>query len=162
MIESTYSIRLILPVSVVIALLSSTIAHAYQPTETHPHVIEVLTTTELLVTGETAINRPAVDKETEFHVYELDGIQRIEAKLSEGLTADLEQAKHLAMQRIQQLDQVSRAQMQQAAIGIAKAAQYGVDRYPAIVFDGEVVIYGVTDLREALQRYRQWREGRRP
>ena len=31
--------------------------------------------------------------ESELHVYELDGIQRIEAKLSEGLTADPEQSK---------------------------------------------------------------------
>jgi integrating conjugative element protein (TIGR03757 family) len=52
--------------------------------------------------------------------------------------------------------------MQQAAIGLAKAVQYGVDRYPAMVFDGGAVIYGVTDIHQALLRYRQWREGRRP
>jgi len=49
--------------------------------------------------------------------------------------------------------------MQRAAIGLAKVAQYGVDRYPVIVFDGEVAIYGVTGMREALHRYQQWREG---
>ena len=51
--------------------------------------------------------------------------------------------------------------MQHAAMGLAKAMQYGVDRYPAIVFNGEVAIYGVTDIGEALDRYRLWREGRK-
>ena len=49
--------------------------------------------------------------------------------------------------------------MHSAATGLAKALQYGVERYPAVVFDGEVAIYGVTDIREVLQRYQQWREG---
>ena len=52
--------------------------------------------------------------------------------------------------------------MQRAAMGLAKAVQYGVDRYPAIVFDGQMVVYGVTDLEAALQYYRAWRTGRQP
>jgi integrating conjugative element protein (TIGR03757 family) len=43
-----------------------------------------------------------------------------------------------------------------AAFGLAKAAQYGVDRYPAIVFDGRAVVYGVTDLVDAVERYETW------
>ena len=43
-----------------------------------------------------------------------------------------------------------------AAFGLAKAVQYGVDRYPAIVFEGRAVVYGVTDLVEALNRYEAW------
>ena len=31
-----------------------------------------------------------------------------------------------------------------------------VDRYPAIVFDGRAVVYGVTDLVQALNRYEAW------
>jgi integrating conjugative element protein (TIGR03757 family) len=66
------------------------------------------------------------------------------------------------LQRFQQLNEKDRTRMKQAAIGLAKAVQYGVDRYPAMVFDGGAVIYGVTDIHQALLRYRQWREGRRP
>ena len=51
----------------------------------------------------------------------------------------------------------SMAPAKNAAIGLAKAVQYGIDRYPAIVFDGRVVVYGVTDLVEALDRYKAWR-----
>lgn len=91
---------------------------------------------------------------------ELDGIQRIETKLSDGLTADPEQSKQVVLRRFQQLHEEDRARMQRAAMGLAKAMQYGINRYPAIVFDGEVAIYGVTDIGEALQRYQEWREGR--
>jgi integrating conjugative element protein (TIGR03757 family) len=94
--------------------------------------------------------------------YNLDGIQRIESQLSQGLTADPEQSKQVVLQRFQQLNEEDRTRMQQAAIGLAKAVQYGIDRYPAIVFDGGAVIYGVTDIHEALLRYRLWREGRQP
>jgi integrating conjugative element protein (TIGR03757 family) len=52
--------------------------------------------------------------------------------------------------------------MQRAAMGLAKAVQYGVDRYPAIVFDGQVVVYGITDLEAALQHYRAWLTGDQP
>ena len=49
----------------------------------------------------------------------------------------------------------------QSAAGLINAAEYGVDRYPAIVFDGNAVVYGVTDIGEALRHYRKWK-GRVP
>jgi integrating conjugative element protein (TIGR03757 family) len=45
-------------------------------------------------------------------------------------------------------------------MGLAKAMQYGIDRYPTIVFDGKYVVYGVANVREALQQYRKWQEDR--
>jgi integrating conjugative element protein (TIGR03757 family) len=36
--------------------------------------------------------------------------------------------------------------------------QYGIDRYPAIVFDGHAVVYGVTDVQAATRIYEQWQE----
>lgn len=101
-------------------------------------------------------------EELELHVYELDGIQHIETMLSEELTADPEQARQVVLQRFQLLREGDRARMQRAAMGLAKAMEYGVDRYPAVVFDGEVTVYGVTDIDEALHRYQQWREGVKP
>jgi len=155
MIRNTYSIHILLPASVAVALLTGSVAQAG-----HPNLVEVFTTTESSVTDQVAINSQAVHGETEFHVYELDGIQRVEAKLSEGLTADPEESKQVVLQRFQQLNEDDRARMQRAAMGLAKAMQYGIDRYPAIVFDGDVVIYGMTDIGEALHRYQAWREGR--
>lgn len=160
MIGNRHSISFFLPISALLALLGTAVAQAGQLVEAHPRIVEVFTTTESPVMGETVVNRLVVQGETEFHVYELDGIQSIEAKLSEGLTADPEQSKRVVLQRFQQLREEDRARMQRAAMGLAKAMQYGIDHYPAIVFDGEVAIYGVTDIGEALHRYQQWREGR--
>ena len=50
-------------------------------------------------------------------------------------------------------------QLENAANGLLKAKQYGIDRYPAIVFDGRAVVYGITDIQAATQRYRQWQAG---
>ena len=100
--------------------------------------------------------------EIELQIYQLDGIQRFEAKLSSNLPTDPDRSKQIAVQRIQQLDEQTMAAVQNAAVGLAKAMQYGIDRYPAIVFDGKAVVYGLTDLNSALDHYRTWREGTRP
>jgi integrating conjugative element protein (TIGR03757 family) len=51
--------------------------------------------------------------------------------------------------------------LQRAASGLLKAAEYGIDRYPAVVFDGHAVVYGVTDLYDAVRHFETWR-GRAP
>ena len=161
MIGNTHSIRFVLPVSIILALLAAGVAQANQNGVGHPRLVEMFTTADSLVNGETTLNTQLVYREIEFHVYELDGIQRVETKLSKGLTADPKQSRQVVLQRLQQLSEEDRTQLQRAAMGLAKAMQFGVDRYPAIVFDGEVAIYGVADIREALHRYQQWREGQK-
>ena len=161
MIRNLHSIRFVVPVLVVMALFTG-VVQADRPVEVHPHLVEVFTTTDVHIAGEAGINSQALRGEKELHVYELDGIRRTEAKLSEGLPADPEQSKRVVLQRFQQLREGDRTRMQRAAIGLAKAMQYGVDRYPAIVFDGQAVVYGVTDVQTALAHYRAWRrEGKR-
>ena len=91
-------------------------------------------------------------------IYAVDGLERFESGLSEGLPADPKPAKVEALRRVQQFDDVRMVQVKNAAIGLAKAVQYGIDRYPAVVFDGRVVVYGVTDLVEALDRYEAWEQ----
>lgn len=58
--------------------------------------------------------------------------------------------------RIGQMNEARMERMRRAALGLSRAMQYGVDHYPAIVVDGRAVVYGVTDLEEALSRYRAW------
>ena len=91
-------------------------------------------------------------------LYEIDGIKRFEAQLSRGLPSDADTARSQAIERVTHVDEKQKKQVQRSAVGLSKAMQYGVDRYPAIVFDGEAVVYGVTDLAEAFHRYRQWQE----
>ena len=115
-------------------------------------IIEVFTTSEQPVVGaEHERLRTAT-----ITTFAIDGLERFESGLSEGLPADPETAKVEALRRIQRLDDAGMAHAKNAAIGLAKAVQYGVDRYPAIVFDGGAVVYGVTDLVEALEQYEAW------
>jgi len=147
-------------VSGVLSLFAGGIAQADQNRAGNPHLVEVFTTSASPITRNAYLSW-ASSGVIDLHIYELDGIQRIEARLSKGLTADPEQSKRDVLQRFQQMHEEDRARMQLAAMGLAKAMQYGIDRYPAIVFGGEVAIYGVTDIGEALHRYQEWREGRK-
>ena len=162
MTGNTRSIRFASWVSLVLVILAGNVVKAAQIEAVTPRVIEVFTSSDLPITGQAVISAAPGRPTTELQIYNLDGIQRIEAKLSKDLSADPEQSKRIVLQRIQQLDQVSRAQMQRSAMGLAKAVQYGIDRYPAIVFDGQVVVYGLTDLEVAFQHYRAWRAGNQP
>ncbi len=145
----------------VLVILAGNAVKAAQIGVVVPAVVEIFTTSDLPFTGKAATNADSGRSRIELQAYQLDGIQRIETKLSEDLTADTEQSKQVVLQRFQQLHEEDRAWMQRAAMGLAKAMQYGIDRYTAIVFEGEVALYGVTDIGEALHRYQQWREGRK-
>ena len=62
------------------------------------------------------------------------------------------------------MQQHGRQALQQQLItayqGLSVAIQYQIDRYPAVLFDrGKAVVYGVTDLQQALGWYRQWQSG---
>jgi len=124
--------------------------------------VDVFATTDRGVQWEPLAGTKEDRQSIDLHIFELDGIQQSEAQLSNNLPADPKQSKQIALQRIQQLDERATAAIQHAAVGLAKATQYGIDRYPAIVFNGQVVVYGVTDLTVALGHYRTWREGARP
>ncbi len=95
--------------------------------------------------------------EIALHVYTLDAIETLEDDLSRDLPSDPQQAKRLALRRLQQLSRHNRSQLQHAATSIATALSYGVKKYPAIVFDGEFVVYGLSDPLRALEHYRRWR-----
>ena len=126
-----------------------------------PLRVEVFATTALIVAGEPAIRSKEPNQDIDLQVYELNGIQLVEAELSKDLSDDSDQSKRVTLRRIQMLDDQVRTRMRQAAMGLASAVRYGIDRFPAIVFDGQAVVYGVTDLQAALDHYRKWRNGTR-
>lgn len=115
--------------------------------------IEVFTTSDRPVIG---IDH-ALSEATNVTVYLVDGLERFEAQLSSRLPRHPTQARSEALRRIQQLTAGNMVQARQAAVGLAEAMQYGIDRYPAIVFDGHAVVYGAKDFAEALERYYAWR-----
>ena len=89
-------------------------------------------------------------------VYLIDRIYKLQQELSINLPADPESAKTLALQRFQRMDTQLSSELENAAKGLVQAMQYGIDRYPAIVFDGQAVVYGLTDIPAATQLYQRW------
>ncbi|MCG8026005.1 MAG: TIGR03757 family integrating conjugative element protein [Candidatus Thiodiazotropha endolucinida] len=125
-------------------------------------IVEVFTTKEQRVRSDSHVKFLNPDQGIDLQVYHLDGIQQFESALSKQLSNDFKKAKQTALQRLQQLDEKLMESMQQAAVGLTKAMQYGLDRYPAIVFDSQTVVFGITDLEQALRLYRQWQEASQP
>ena len=92
-------------------------------------------------------------------VYVMDRIDQLQQTLSKDLPSDPENAKKLVLARFQRMDAQLSAELENAAKGLVQAIQYNVNRYPAIVFDGNAVVYGVTDVNAATQLYQRWRKG---
>lgn len=92
-------------------------------------------------------------------VYALDGLDKLATDLSDPLPTEPKVARRTAMARLGRVEPGQVDALRQVASGLLKAAGYGIDRYPAIVFDGHTVVYGVTDLDEALRRF-ETRQGR--
>jgi integrating conjugative element protein (TIGR03757 family) len=132
-------------------LVSSTIAKAGDSLR-----VEAFTTAGYVIGGRDG-SRLRIASVT---IYRLDGLAEFEAALSQDLPAGADAAKAEALRRIGELDEERMAPMKHAALGLAKAVHYGIDRYPAIVIDETAVIYGVTDLDDALQRYAAWQEAK--
>jgi len=98
---------------------------------------------------------PVADTEAfaDVTVYRLDGLALAQDQLSEGLPSDPDEAERIAAQRLDEQPMLNE-QMMQAGQGLTLAhLQYRLDRYPAVVFDGATVIYGVTDLAVAYRLY---------
>lgn len=86
-------------------------------------------------------------------VYQLDGLALAQEQLSEDLPSDPEEAGRIAAERLDAQPMLNE-QMMQAGQGLTLShLQYRLDRYPAIVFDGTTVIYGITDLAIAYRLY---------
>lgn len=107
-------------------------------------------------------NTAAISPQMDLQQYELDRIRLIETRLSRELPADPKQAEAIVQDRFQHLDRATSNSLRQSAVGLAKAMQYGIGRIPAIVFDGQAVVYGLTDVQIALQYYRAWKSEGRP
>jgi integrating conjugative element protein (TIGR03757 family) len=102
-----------------------------------------------------------IDSMKHMTVYRLDRIDELQKVLSHQLPGDAEKAKQLALRRFQRMDTQHIHELENAAKGLMQALQYGINRYPAIVFDGQAVVYGVTDIEAAARFYDHWKEQNR-
>ncbi len=100
--------------------------------------VEVFTTSALPVTNV----RDAT-------VYHLDAIALLEQQLSLNLPPDPALAQQRVRQRLAALGPELTSRTRGAATGLARAAQLGLQRAPAVVFDGRWAVYGFTDVDAA-------------
>ena len=91
-------------------------------------------------------------------VYAIDGIERLRAGLSRDLPGDPQAAREIVLARFGHMEKAQGLRLENAAQGLVRAMRYGIDRYPAIVFDGQAVVYGVSDIEAARQLWRAWQE----
>ena len=93
----------------------------------------------------------------EITILSLDAVQSIQDQLSEGLPNDETLARALVQQKIAEIGRSKlEDELRTAYLPLGTMMAYGLDRYPVIIFDKQAVIYGMTDLSLAINRYRQW------
>ena len=132
-----------------LAILASNTLSAAEP----QYKVELFTTSA----HQAQIRHEAVGQEFKLTVYYLGGLAQLNATLSHQLPPNPAKAKAMAATRIGALSSEQQAQLQTTATGLLAARQYGLERYPAIVINGEAVTYGLTDPAEAVGLYKAWR-----
>lgn len=88
-----------------------------------------------------------------YEVYYLDLPAKIEQRLSEGLSNGPTEAKQQALQRIN--DPILQQEIQQSYKGVIKAWQLGLTKIPAVVVNGKYVVYGIADVKTAVNLINQ-------
>jgi integrating conjugative element protein (TIGR03757 family) len=158
---SSHSFRIQLLCLVSLALFAVT-TFAGQAGPLPPLAVEVFISDKHAVIGTDIAAPDSNSRQLAIVVYKINAIQSIERDLSVNLPVEPQQSQQVVLHRIQSLGEQTRSRMQSAAIGLAKVMQYGIDRYPAIVFDNQAVVYGVTDLKAALGFHQAWQAGVKP
>lgn len=102
--------------------------------------------------------KPDVAQDVKVAIYDLAAPQHIGQMLSVGLPANPEAARILAEQSIKANRNSLTSELKSAYQGHTKAMDYGLTHYPALVFNGKAVIYGISDVEEGIKRYQTWQE----
>ena len=93
----------------------------------------------------------------EVTVYTLDDIERLNTQLSMDLDATPDTAQAQVKRRLSQLDSTQINALQSTSRGLAIAAELGLEKLPAWIFDRRAVVYGVRDATVAWHAYQRWR-----
>ena len=86
----------------------------------------------------------------QLNIYRVDGMQNLEAQINQVLPQDEEQAKAWVAANQAKLQKQLRPAAQNTAAGITLAMRYRLQRIPAIVINRQTVVYGITDVNEAI------------
>jgi integrating conjugative element protein (TIGR03757 family) len=119
---------------------------AAQTWTSSPTKIEVFTNSTTLLTNTAGAQ-----------IYVLDGLKMLELELSQGLPSDAQASAQIAQERIARMGPALQKRAANAAQAITLAKQYGIERVPAVVFGGQTVVYGASDVAHAAALFNQQR-----
>jgi len=89
-------------------------------------------------------------------VYRVDGRTQLMAEINQnGLPSNPGQAMEIARKRMRAMGPELNRRVAAALLAVEKTVVYGVQRVPAMVFDGRRVVYGVTDVNQAVDIVRR-------
>lgn len=94
-------------------------------------------------------------------IIELDAPARIEAELAANLPADPGEAAAVAQQRLRDGGTELQRRIRQAYQAVADAWGLGVVKIPAVVVERRYVVYGESDVAEAIARIEAYRRAQR-
>ena len=85
-------------------------------------------------------------------VYRVDARKQIFAEINQGgLPPDQARALEIARERLKAMGPALKQRILDSLQVTDKVVRYGIDRVPAVVFDGQRVVYGVTDVARATE-----------
>ncbi|MET1256953.1 TIGR03757 family integrating conjugative element protein [Aliikangiella maris] len=111
------------------------------------------------LTGVVDVSNYLNKKNADFKIYSLDDVNNFERKQSEGLPADEEKAKEIIKKKYDKLGEKNLQQMiMKAYAAKILTLRFQLEKYPAIIFDDSVVVYGEFNLNNALNAYLEMEE----
>ena len=132
-----------------------------------PHLGQTLALPALLLAGNvmaaeiwivTDARNPVAGAQAADRVIQLDAAQAIEADLSAGLPNDPQRAAAFVQRRLNDGGQALQQRIRDAYQGVTDAWSLGITSIPAVIVDQRYVVYGVSDLGQALARIERYRE----
>ena len=90
-------------------------------------------------------------------VYPVDAISRFLARVNSSLPRERSQGEAMALTVLNRGERHANA-LATSFEGLRRARRYDVDRVPAMVFDAKAIVYGLTDIQQALTIYRAWQQ----
>ncbi len=94
-------------------------------------------------------------------IVELDASARLDAEFSYGLSKDPEVAMSQLQKKLEVQGESLYRKYHTHYTGLARARILGVLKVPAVVVDGQYVVYGETDVPASLRKIKQYMEANR-
>jgi integrating conjugative element protein (TIGR03757 family) len=112
-----------------------------------------ITTVEVFANSAMHFKNTAAAGDFVYKVYRIDGLAQLEAQVNQGMPNTEPEARAYLQRNMVDIKKRYTAQAINAANGLTLVTRYKIDRIPAIVINQRAVVYGSTDIQQALASY---------